>query len=415
MRAILLISTLAAAILAPPVFSGPSGLWSGSIQVPNQELEVQITIVEKPAWSGKINIFAQGVKNFPLQVAVEGPLVTLRMAGISGDPCFRGTWQDDNLSGTFNQSGQTFPFRLMRALPSIAPTGVTERAVQIGQKPWLLPGTLSLPGGKSPFPAVVLIHGSGANDQDERVGACVLFRDLAWGLAQRGVAVLRYDKRTFVYGQACAALSNLTVREECLDDAVMAVALAAKQPEIGRVFLLGHSLGGYLLPRLAKATPVCVGYISLAGSARPTETLILEQIKRQGAPANLIAGTESEIQRIRNLNPAKPEAGLILNAPASYDLRGFDPAREALAVHKPMFFLQGDQDCQVTLEDFQLWKASLNNRTDVSWKRYPKLNHLFVAVEGLSTGAEYAKGGHVDAEVLDDLAAWIKERSPDRN
>src|SRR5260370_2562783 len=154
-----------------------------------------------------------------------------------------------------------------------------EQEVQIGQVRWVLPATLSIPQGDGPFAAVLLVHGSGPQDRDETLPPNKPFRDLAWGLASQGIAVLRYDKRTKVYAaQLESERDILTVKEEVIDDALEAVALLRERPEIDaqQIFVLGHSLGGYLAPRLGAADPEIRGLIILAGSARPLEDLILE-------------------------------------------------------------------------------------------------------------------------------------------
>src|SRR5262245_58182253 len=166
------------------------------------------------------------------------------------------------------------------AQPAYAtPSGYTESEVTIGSGEWALPGTLTLPTGSGPFPAVFLVHGSGPNDRDETIGGNKPFEDLALGLASRGVAVLRYDKRSKVYGAKMAGIAGLTVKDEVLDDAAAAAALLRTQPRIdpARVFALGHSLGGMLVPRIAAADPKLAGVIVMAGAARPLERAILEQ------------------------------------------------------------------------------------------------------------------------------------------
>src|SRR6266851_4980147 len=164
---------------------------------------------------------------------------------------------------------------------TVTPVGTVEQQVKIGHGKWVLPGTLSLPQGDGPFAAVLLVHGSGPSDRDETIPPNKPFRDLAWGLASQGIAVLRYEKRTKVYA---AQLGNerdtLTVKEEVIDDTLEAVALLRERPEIDaqQIFVLGHSLGGYLAPRLGAADPQIRGLIILAGSARPLEDLILDQM-----------------------------------------------------------------------------------------------------------------------------------------
>ncbi len=157
-----------------------------------------------------------------------------------------------------------------------------EKEIQIGKGIWSLPGTLSLPKGDGPFPAVILVHGSGPLDRDETIGPNKPFRDLAHGLASRGIAVLRYEKRTKEHQIMMAMMvSNITVKEETVDDVVSAFEALASQDKIDskRIVVLGHSLGGMLIPRIALAEDKISGFISLAGSTMPLEDLVLEQTR----------------------------------------------------------------------------------------------------------------------------------------
>ncbi len=295
-----------------------------------------------------------------------------------------------------------------------------EREVTLGTGDWQLPGTLTLPKGDGPFPAVVLVHGSGPNDRDETIGPNKPFKDLAWGLASQGVAVLRYDKRSKVYGQQMAALTTLTVKEEVIDDAVTAVALLRQQPGIDpkRVFVLGHSLGGYLAPRIALAGPDIAGLIILAGATRPLEDLILEQTEyimslsestTHQAPIDQL---KEQIALVKALKPGDEAKPAILGAPPAYwlDLQNYRPAELAKSVSKPMLILQGMRDYQVREADFVNWQQALSTRSDVQLKTYPNLNHLFITGDKESTPQEYQTAGSVDQTVIDDIAAWLKQR-----
>src|SRR5690606_33004513 len=140
--------------------------------------------------------------------------------------------------------------------PSYAdPARFSEREATVGSGTWALPGTLTLPKKEGKFPAVILVHGSGPNDRDETLGPNKPFRDLAHGLATRGIAVLRYDKRTLVHPKALASEvgAALTLREETIDDALAAAALLRTIPEVdaSKIFVVGHSLGGTAIPRIA--------------------------------------------------------------------------------------------------------------------------------------------------------------------
>lgn len=293
--------------------------------------------------------------------------------------------------------------------------------VTVGKGEWQLPGTLSIPVGKGPSPAVVLVHGSGPNDRDETVGANRPFRDLAEGLASRGIAVLRYEKRTRMHAAKMAVVDDLTVQQETIEDALAAAALLRSRPEINpvRVCVLGHSLGGYLIPRIARQDPKLAGVIAMAGSTRPLEDLILEQttyiLSLQGTPTpqqqSQLEQLKQVVQRVKTLKPGAkaPAKDLPFGVPVSYwlDLQGYDPATEARSLKTPMLILQGERDYQVTMADFARWKEALKDRPNVTLRSYPALNHLFQAGEGKSTPTEYMKPGHIAPEVINDLATWL--------
>ncbi len=301
----------------------------------------------------------------------------------------------------------------------------SEKEVQVGMGEFTLPGLLSLPKGRGPFPAVVLVHGSGPHDKDESVGPNKPFRDLAWGLASRGIAVLRYDKRTQAFPeQTVAILDKLTVKEETIDDVLAAVALLRKTSQIdtSKIFVLGHSLGGFVIPRIGKLDTKIAGFVVMAGTARPLEDVILDQFYYVFSVDGLISGTEkSELDKLKrqvgkvkdpNLSSDTPATELPLgSAPASYwlDLRGYNPVETAKELTQPMLIMQGGRDYQVTDVDFQLWRKALTSRRNVKFKWYDKLNHLFIEGEGKSTPAEYETAGNVAQVVIEDIAEWIKK------
>jgi uncharacterized protein len=298
----------------------------------------------------------------------------------------------------------------------------TERDVTVGSGEWKLPGTLAMPSGSGPFPALVLVHGSGPNDRDESIGANKPFRDLAQGLASQGIAVLRYDKRTKVYAQQLAASADsLTVKEEVIDDALAAVDLLRHTEGVDpqRIFVLGHSLGGMLIPRIGKADAAIAGLIVMAGPTRPLEDVMLEQMtylaSLSGPPS---AEAEQQLDAVRKqiatvkspqLSPTTP-ASAALGAPGAYwlDLRGYHPAEAAESLKQPLLILQGGRDYQVTQADYAGWQQALSGRDNVTFKLYPNLNHLFMEGTGKSTPDEYEQRGPIPQAVIDDLAAWIK-------
>lgn len=301
--------------------------------------------------------------------------------------------------------------------------GFSEEEVTVGSGTWALPGTLSLPKGTAPFPALVLVHGSGPQDRDESIGPNKPFRDLAGGLASQGVAVLRYEKRTKVYArQMAASADQITTKEETTDDAVEAVKLLRGRPDVDprRIFVLGHSLGGTLAPRIGAASGDVAGLVVLAGAARPLEDVILDQttylLGLQAGPS--AAERTAQIDEVRGqvakvkdpaLSADTPAAELPLGIPAAYwlDLRGYDPPAAAADLAKPVLVLQGGRDYQVTTTDYDLWRAALAGRAGADFKLYPDLNHLFMTGSGKGIPAEYESVGHVAAPVVADIATWI--------
>jgi uncharacterized protein len=311
------------------------------------------------------------------------------------------------------------------------PAKFVESDVIVGTGEWRLPGTLTMPKGAGPFPGLVLVHGSGPNDRNESLGPNRPFQDLAWGLATRGIAVLRYDKRSKVHGTKILAdpklEATMTVRDETIDDALAAAALLRKTAKVdgSRVYILGHSLGGFLMPRIALAAKSLnvAGFISMAGLTRPLDDTILRQMNYlYGLAGGAVSEDDKKklqdikdaVVKVKALTDAdRSSTTKLLGAMPAYwlDLRGYDPPETAKTVTRPMLILQGGRDYQVTTEDLENWKKALGGRKDVEFHLYPKLNHLFYEGEGILTPLEYVqKHGSVAPYVIEDIAAWILKR-----
>lgn len=281
-----------------------------------------------------------------------------------------------------------------------------------------LPATLSMPQGDGGVPGVVLVHGSGPNDMDETVGPNKPFRDLAWGLASRGIAVLRYDKRT----HACDVdLASLTLDSKITDDALAALDVLREHDRVGTTATaaVGHSIGAMVVPRLLERDETIAAGAMLAAPARPVPELIREQseylVSLDGtvteAESARRASIERAVEQVQSLDIPRGEVVLNLGGrPFWRTLGEYDQVATAQRLDRPLWIAQGGRDYQVSLErDFRRWEDALADRETVRLVAYPDLNHLFVSGDGPSTPAEYLQPGNVAAAVVSDLAGWIHE------
>jgi dienelactone hydrolase len=303
------------------------------------------------------------------------------------------------------------------SLPATSPpyadaTKFRSEAVTVGADPWKLPGTLTIPTGNGPFPAVVLLAGSGPNDRDESVGANHIFKDIAEGLSSRGIVVLRYDKRTYAYRTLDP--QKTTVKEEVIDDGVAAVTLLRARPEVAhdRIFVIGHSLGAIMAPEVARKARPVAGIVMLAPSGRKLPAVVVQQVRDigQASPKEL-----AEIERQADEISAHkmPPAQFFFGAPASYyyDLDARDEVAIARTLDMPILILHGDRDYQVIDEDIRDWQNGLKGDPKVQVETFPALNHLFIAGVGKPGPAEYDTPGHVDGAVIGTIASFVENVS----
>ena len=307
---------------------------------------------------------------------------------------------------------------------------MTEKITVCANPAYPLDGLLTLPDAPATkVPAVVLVHGSGPQNKEEAIGGTALFRDLADGLAQKGIASLRYDKRSFTWGkQMVEALGGaMSVEEEVIEDAIAAAGLLKADPRIdaGRVFIVGHSLGGMLAPRIDDEGGDFAGLVILAGTMRTLDEVILDQNEEalaqmdeaQRAPiVPQVAALKASFESIADMPEETAKQTMILPQNHLYawylkDMK-LHPVREyLLKTQKPVMALQGDKDVHVSVEkDFAQYQEILKGRANSVCKLYPGLNHLFMkAIYGTITEVmkEYEVPQTVDPAVLADIAQWI--------
>ncbi|MGE6720662.1 alpha/beta hydrolase family protein [Peribacillus frigoritolerans] len=290
-----------------------------------------------------------------------------------------------------------------------------------------LDGMLTIPHDVSgPVPAVVMVHGSGPSNMDGQVGNNHPLKDFAEGLSEKGIAVLRYDKRTFIYGKEMKNDKGLSVKEETIEDAILAAKLLRNEPRIDsdKIFIMGHSMGGMLAPRIDAEGGNFAGIIILAGSPRTLEKIMMDQNNTVLNSLNRfvkwiakkqIAALASKFENIYNLSDEEAKETFVLgkNVRAYYFKEmGEHPSKDYLRdLNKPLFILQGDKDVQSSVEkDFNGYKNLMGDHPYVKFKLYPNLNHLFMPSiygEILKAKKEYKVPQKVDKQVINDISNWI--------
>ncbi len=303
----------------------------------------------------------------------------------------------------------------------------TEENVKFGVDGYELDGKITLPKGTKNLPVVILVHGSGPNDMDETVGGVKPFRDISYGLSSNGIAVIRYNKRTNQHaGKLSAGIKTFDLNAEVIDDAVEAVKFARSNAEKyglnkDKIFVLGHSLGASMMPRVALRDDKISGIIMMAGFTRRFEQILLDQYEYIFSLDEEISTEErAEIDKLKaqTMNFLSPDLNadtdpttlpMGMNGAYALDIRDYNPSETVKKVTCPIFVLQGERDYQVTIEDFNGWKKVLDGNKKATLKLYPKLNHLFIYGENKSIPSEYYEPNHVEKVVIDDISNWIKK------
>jgi len=288
-----------------------------------------------------------------------------------------------------------------------------------------LNGILSLPDDLSDkVPAVVMVHGSGSSNMDEKVMKLTPFKDLAEGLCRYGIASLRYDKRTFAHGRKMLK-KTITVKEETIDDALMAIEILKNDQRIDkdRIYILGHSMGAMLSPRIDAEGGDVKGLIMMAGTPYRLEDIVIRQLKQASQSSSLmklIGKLELRIfgKKFDNLYQLSEEEAMKKKFAGSTTLYYFQEmgrktaADYLLESDKPVLIMQGGKDFQVLADDdFAKFKTILAGRPNTVFRLYPELNHCFVQAmysDILKVSKEYSTERHISDEVIKDIADFIQ-------
>ena len=301
--------------------------------------------------------------------------------------------------------------------------------IVIGEKTkYPLNGLLTLPAhAPRPVQAVVFVHGSGSSNMDEKVGKLTPFKDLADGLARHGIASIRYDKRSFAHGWKMLRDKSgpITVKEETIDDAILATELLRNDPRIDseRIFIVGHSMGGMLAPRIDAEGGNYRGLILMAGTPRRLEEVLIEQSEEALSTLNGLMQrlVRKQVQKLHNtftglysLSDEEAKRRKCGGGTTLYYFKemGEHAVSDYLAtLQKPMLIMQGEKDFQVKVDkDFSAYQNLLKDKSNVTFKLYENLNHAFVpsVYENISMAKkEYNTERHISETVIRDIADWI--------
>ena len=297
-----------------------------------------------------------------------------------------------------------------------------EYEVMIGQTPWELEATLTVPRGPGPFAAVLLIGGAEASDRDGTGNASKVLRDFAWGLATQGIATMRYDERVWTHALAAARQPDFTMDEDVVNDALAALATLRQTPRIdpARIYVLGLSLGGFAAPRIAQRDQGVAGIVVIAAPSGAIHDAGW-RAQQRGAELDGVV-TEDEKSRI---NFFKSRAALIASLAAGntvsddprvrltyqVNLVGYRPEEVAHTLRIPLLALFGNRDATLHFEEPKTWILSVFHRRNAAFRMYRHHTHSMFDVRTV-TGSAGSTYEHVSQEVISDIVAWISGEWP---
>lgn len=327
--------------------------------------------------------------------------------------------EDDSIAGFFIKPDASAQYHA----PYYAdPKKFYEVKVTIKGKEGDLPGLLTIPvdvTGKK-VPLVILSWGSGPADLNEEVGACRPFQDLAWGLATKGIAVMRFPKRTFHDADYVQNHPKMTLENEYLNDMKAAIKVAKNRKEINHqyIFYVGHSLGAGILPWVMNEISTFHGGIAMAAPYRSIEEILPEQIDYlmpdslyPNSPVKAAIREQIKNMKANLISDTLSPSMLPLNFPPAYwnHYKKHIKPETALRIKKPVLWLQGERDYQVKVNEIQQWKKLLNQQTNHEFVTYPALNHLMISGTQISTPIEYQTPGNIHPDVIDDIIYFIRK------
>ena len=437
-----------------------AGVWHGEIKIPGQPLAIKVVLTRADAdWTGTIDIPAQGAKNLPLvgikvEPYEEDTRVTFAMHGVPGNPTFEGRLQSDGIIlGTFSQGGARLEFQLSRDITGPArpqnpkaPFPYQVEEARFKHNSINFAGTLTIPAGAGPFPAVLLISGSGPQNRDSEIFGHKPFLVIADHLTRAGIAVLRIDDPGV--GGSTAHPQPPTAADFA-DNAIAAIDFLKRDSRINpdQIGLIGHSEGGIVAPLATSREEGIAFVILLAAPGVPGDEMMRKQNERILDAAG-IAGEQKEIrlalvdQLFAALTSDLPEAEVRRKveevvrrqfetngipctqqdetqvrmaveqaiSPGMRYLLAYDPRPALEKISVPVLTLNGELDTQVDAgQNLVAIAAALEKggNSNVTIHRLPGLNHLFQHARTGLVGEYGVIEETISPEVLDLIRDWI--------
>lgn len=331
---------------------------------------------------------------------------------------------------SFNSSGKIIYISFMAAHKIyVAPdycdvSKFLESKITVVNGMYDLPGILSISNTPGKKPLVIILPEAGPTDKDGSYEENKPYKDLAWGIASKGFAVFRYEKRSNNYGifllKDKAAYEKFTPREDLLDDLYKIIDSLKTLPEINpeKIFILGHGQGGMLAPLVAKERNEIAGIIMMGANAKRTQEMMIDQYKYLSKVSPEKKGeydtqTKNAIRSMdKKLNPLTEHHLMPYDVQATYWiwLNQYSHLDISKKLNKPQFVMHGERDYQANLENYELWKRTLAKNKKATVKLYPRLNHLFYPGDAQSTYSEYYLKSNIPENIINDISSWLSNQ-----
>lgn len=360
-----------------------------------------------------------GAEDWQYVRAINMDIVTARLSFRAMDLTYSCTYDGQGrLAGLFFTPA---PAKTTADEDADASCDFTEKSMTVVTDGFELGATLTLPRGVDNPPCVILVHGSGPNDRDETIMQNKPFRDIAEGLAACGVASLRYDKRTYACAEAMGKFAGeIDLDFEVVDDVLSAYRLlcgSGSLVDTSRIFVVGHSLGGMLVPRILSRERGLRGGVMMSANATRLDSVMLYQIGYLSAmqPGAVSAEAEALVRSVENISRYGTDGfDCSIPAPAGttmhywQDILSYNQVEAAVAVAQPLLVLGCKGDYQVPPAEMEKWRKALGAKGNVSFKEYDGLSHIYMEAGEKPSPADYMKKSHVPQYVMEDIAEFVR-------